>query len=123
MAAMTPGQYEMPQDVPFPDADIFDAISLLEPDEQAVLHEIRGYLQQHMRHQIVEYWNREAFPFEMLSALADLGLGQLGGNGTGSDYEAAKIFNDAEVIHTYEGTYEINSLIVSRAVTGVSAFV
>lgn len=47
----------------------------------------------------------------------------LGGNGIVSTYEAAKIFNDAEVIHTYEGTYEINSLIVSRAVTGVSAFV
>lgn len=47
----------------------------------------------------------------------------LGGNGIISTYEAAKIFNDAEVIHTYEGTYEINSLIVSRAVTGVSAFV
>ena len=47
----------------------------------------------------------------------------LGGNGIVSTYEAAKIFNDAEVIHTYEGTYEINSLIVARAVTGVSAFV
>ncbi|GAA2036861.1 acyl-CoA dehydrogenase family protein [Yaniella flava] len=47
----------------------------------------------------------------------------LGGNGIVSTYEAAKIFSDAEVVHTYEGTYEINSLIVARAVTGVSAFV
>src|SRR5690625_590235 len=47
----------------------------------------------------------------------------LGGNGIVSTYEAAKIFTDAEALHTYEGTYEINSLIVARAVTGVSAFV
>ncbi len=32
-------------------------------------------------------------------------------------------FNDVEILYTYEGTYEINSLIVGRAVTGVSAFV
>lgn len=48
--------------------------------------------------------------------------GILGGNGVSSEYEAAKIFADAEIIYTYEGTYEINSLIVGRAVTGVSAF-
>lgn len=46
----------------------------------------------------------------------------LGGNGVVSDYEAAKVFADSEIIHTYEGTYEINSLIVGRGVTGVSAF-
>lgn len=47
----------------------------------------------------------------------------LGGNGVTSDYEAGKLFGDAEILYTYEGTYEINSLIVGRAVTGVSAFV
>ncbi|MCP3426703.1 acyl-CoA dehydrogenase family protein [Rothia sp. AR01] len=48
--------------------------------------------------------------------------GILGGNGVTSEYHAAKIFGDAEIMYTYEGTYEINSLIVGRAVTGVSAF-
>ena len=46
----------------------------------------------------------------------------LGGNGITTDYEMAKIFADAEAIFAYEGSYEINSLIVGRAVTGVSAF-
>jgi glutaryl-CoA dehydrogenase len=46
----------------------------------------------------------------------------LGGNGIVTDFEAAKIFADAEAIYTYEGTYEINALIVGRAVTGISAF-
>ena len=40
-----------------------------------------------------------------------------------TDYEMAKFFGDAEILYTYEGTYEINSLIVGRALTGYSAFV
>jgi glutaryl-CoA dehydrogenase len=46
----------------------------------------------------------------------------LGGNGITTDYEMAKIFSDAEAIYAYEGSYEVNSLIVGRAVTGISAF-
>jgi glutaryl-CoA dehydrogenase len=33
------------------------------------------------------------------------------------------VFNDAEALYSYEGTREINSLIVGRAVTGLGAFV
>lgn len=54
---------------------------------------------------------------------AALGRNLLGGNGVVTDHEMGKIFNDVEILHTYEGTYEINALIVGRAVTGVSAFV
>ena len=54
---------------------------------------------------------------------AALGRAMLGGNGVVSDFEMAKVFCDVEILHTYEGTYEINSLIVGRALTGVSAFV
>ncbi|MFW6186970.1 MAG: acyl-CoA dehydrogenase family protein [Actinomycetota bacterium] len=54
---------------------------------------------------------------------AALGRNLLGGNGVVTDHEMAKLFGDVEILHTYEGTYEINSLIVGRAVTGVSAFV
>ncbi|MPV37115.1 acyl-CoA dehydrogenase family protein [Georgenia subflava] len=52
-----------------------------------------------------------------------LGRNLLGGNGMTTDGEMAKLFGDAEAMHTYEGTYEINQLIVGRALTGVSAFV
>ncbi|WP_369060269.1 acyl-CoA dehydrogenase family protein [Kocuria rhizophila] len=47
----------------------------------------------------------------------------LGGNGLLSHYGIAKVMTDIEAIHTYEGSYHINSLIVARALTGVSAFV
>jgi glutaryl-CoA dehydrogenase len=52
-----------------------------------------------------------------------LGRSIPGGNGIVTDYRMAKIFADAEAIFTYEGSYEINTLIVGRAVTGVSAIV
>ena len=50
-----------------------------------------------------------------------LGRSILGGNGIVTDYRMAKVFADAEAIYTYEGTYEINTLIVGREITGVSA--
>jgi glutaryl-CoA dehydrogenase len=50
-----------------------------------------------------------------------MGRSILGGNGILTDYRMARIFSDAEAIYTYEGSFEINTLIVGRAVTGVSA--
>ena len=46
-----------------------------------------------------------------------------GGNGIVSDNHVMKAFLDMEAIYTYEGTYEINSLIVGRFITGKQAFV
>ena len=47
----------------------------------------------------------------------------MGGNGILLDYNVARFLADAEAIYSYEGTREINSLIVGRAITGESAFV
>jgi glutaryl-CoA dehydrogenase len=51
-----------------------------------------------------------------------LGRSIMGGNGIRVSHEMAKIFADAEAIYTYEGTYEVNALLVGRAITGISAF-
>lgn len=47
----------------------------------------------------------------------------LGGNGIVLEHGVARHFADAEAIYSYEGTREVNTLIVGRAVTGVAAFV
>ncbi len=47
----------------------------------------------------------------------------LGGNGIVLDYDVARFFADAEALYSYEGTREMNTLIVGRAVTGQAAFV
>ena len=46
-----------------------------------------------------------------------------GGNGILLENHVARYFCDTEAIYSYEGTNEINSLIVGRAVTGLGAFV
>jgi len=46
-----------------------------------------------------------------------------GGNGILIEYDIARFVADAEAIYSYEGTKEINTLIVGRAITGQSAFV
>ncbi len=45
-----------------------------------------------------------------------------GGNGITYETEVARFFTDAEAIYTYEGTHEVNSLIVGRELTGIGAF-
>lgn len=46
-----------------------------------------------------------------------------GGNGILIEHDIARFVADAEAIYSYEGTKEINSLIVGRSITGKSAFV
>lgn len=45
-----------------------------------------------------------------------------GGNGIVTDYQAARYFADAEALYSYEGTFQMNALIVGRAIIGKSAF-
>ncbi len=47
----------------------------------------------------------------------------LGGNGISADYKVARFFTDAEALYSYEGTYQMQSLILGKAITGLSAFV
>jgi len=47
----------------------------------------------------------------------------LAGNGILLDHHVGRFVADAEAIYSYEGTREMNSLIVGRAITGFSAFV
>ncbi len=72
-------------------------------DEHAAL--AKGYATTRMRETVA--WCREL----------------LGGNGIQLDHGVAKFFADAEAVYSFEGTRDMNNLIVGRAITGVSAFV
>ena len=65
----------------------------------------------------------KAFTTARMRESVALGRSILGGNGIVTDYGMAKIFADAEAIYSYEGTYEINTLVTGRAITGIAAFV
>jgi glutaryl-CoA dehydrogenase len=47
----------------------------------------------------------------------------LGGNGIVADYNVGRFFNDVEALYSYEGTYQMQNLIVGKAITGISAFI
>jgi len=47
----------------------------------------------------------------------------LGGNGIVADNNVARFFADSEALYSYEGTYQMQNLIVGKAITGLSAFV
>ena len=55
---------------------------------------------------------------EVLAEARDL----LGGNGILLDFHVIRHMADIEAIHTFEGTEAIQTLIVGRDITGVSAF-
>ena len=46
----------------------------------------------------------------------------LGGNGILLEHNVGRYVADAEAIYSYEGTREMNTLIVGRSITGLSAF-
>jgi glutaryl-CoA dehydrogenase len=52
-----------------------------------------------------------------------LGRELMGGNGILLENHMARHFADMEAVYTYEGTNEINSLVVGREITGLAAFV
>lgn len=72
-------------------------------DEHSAL--AKAFATSRMRESVA--WCREAF----------------GGNGIVLDYDVARFFADAEALYSYEGTREMNTLIVGRAITGHAAFV
>ena len=51
-----------------------------------------------------------------------LGREIAGGNGILLEHRLARFFADAEAVYSYEGTHDINALVVGRAITGLSAF-
>ncbi len=59
----------------------------------------------------------------LLRETAALGREIVGGNGITAEHKVARFFGDAEAIYSYEGTHEVNSLIIGRFLTGKGAFV
>ncbi len=65
----------------------------------------------------------KVFCGEKMRETVSIGRSLLGGNGILLEHEVARYFADAEALYSYEGTHEMNTLIVGRAITGMSAFI
>lgn len=65
----------------------------------------------------------KVFCCEKMRETVSIARGMMGGNGILLEYDVARFFADAEAVYSYEGTHEMNTLIVGKAITGQSAFV
>jgi glutaryl-CoA dehydrogenase len=65
----------------------------------------------------------KVFCGEKMRETVALGRAALGGNGILLEHDVARFFADSEALYSYEGTHEMNTLIVGRAITGMSAFI
>jgi acyl-CoA oxidase len=64
----------------------------------------------------------KAFVTERGREVVKWGREVFGGNGIIHENYAMKAMMDMEAIYTYEGTYEINTLVAGRDITGIAAF-
>ncbi|KAL0271688.1 UNVERIFIED_CONTAM: hypothetical protein PYX00_008703 [Menopon gallinae] len=54
--------------------------------------------------------------------MARVARDMLGGNGISDEYHVIRHVMNLEAVNTYEGTYDIHTLILGRAITGIQAF-
>jgi glutaryl-CoA dehydrogenase len=55
--------------------------------------------------------------------IARMARDMLGANGVSEEYQSMRHMCNLESVKTYEGTHDIHTLILGRAITGISAFV
>ena len=143
-----------PKPVPVPNADIYQLIELLTPEEKAVVTKVRTYMRTKVQPIINKYWSDDAFPFELLPSFKELGIGGLGYEGYGCAGGSQKLYGfvtmeiarvDASIctfwgVHSglamgsiyLDGSeeqkqkwlpYQMQNLIVGKAITGIGAFI
>lgn len=64
----------------------------------------------------------KAWVTERARVICALGREVMGGNGLLQENFVMKALVDMEVLYTYEGTYDINSLVAGFELTGLKAF-
>ena len=80
------GQAAKPGTVPvFPEVtgDFYDLVAFLDDDDRLLLDQVRGFMEKHVAPVINIYWGKAEFPFEVLPAMAELGIAGLAYSGYG----------------------------------------
>ena len=54
--------------------------------------------------------------------IASMARDMMGGNGIVDEYHVMRHLANLETVNTYEGTHDVHSLILGRAITGIQAF-
>jgi glutaryl-CoA dehydrogenase len=69
--------------LPKPNSDFYQIFQLLNDKEQEKVKQVRGFMETAVAPVINKYWAEDAFPFELLPGIRELGIGGLGYEGYG----------------------------------------
>src|SRR3954453_21787962 len=69
--------------LPAPNSDFYDLYETLSAEELGVVKRVRAFMEAKVAPIITKYWVADAFPFELLPAVKELGIGGGGMQGYG----------------------------------------
>src|SRR6201993_4405405 len=72
-----------PKQLPAPNSDFYEVVETLNADELAIVKRVRAFMETKVAPVITKYWVEDAFPFELLPAVKELGIGGLAMKGYG----------------------------------------
>src|ERR1700760_4129934 len=71
------------KELPKPNSDFYELAETLPADELAVVKQVRAFMETKIAPIITKYWSEDSFPFELLPAIKELGIGGVGMEGYG----------------------------------------
>src|SRR5262249_54910557 len=77
VARPTKAEARQPKALPTPNGDFYQIAETLSANEQAILKNVRDFMEAKVAPIINDYWVRDAFPFELIPALKELNIGGL----------------------------------------------
>src|ERR1700726_2497812 len=69
--------------LPAPNSDFYQLVEVVNADELALVKKVRAFMEAKVAPIITQYWADDAFPFELLPAVKELGIGGLAMHGYG----------------------------------------
>src|SRR5882762_525638 len=74
---------KQPKPLPPPNSDFYEIYETLSGEELATVKKVRAFMEAKVAPVITKYWVNDAFPFELLPGVKELGIGGLGMQGYG----------------------------------------
>jgi len=85
MVTATALKPKAPKPLPVPNGDFYGIEATLPANEQAILKKVRSFMETTVAPIINQYWVDDAFPFELIAPLKELGIADLGIEGSAHD--------------------------------------
>src|SRR6202789_101537 len=74
---------KQPKPLPAPNSDFYEVYETLSAEELETVKKVRAFMEAKVAPIVTKYWVDDAFPFELLPGVKELGIGGLGMQGYG----------------------------------------